>query len=364
MDVTDALNNFKKIKYILIFFYVLLLLSCNNEEEVRNVRLKYLYARAISVSFESDNVINDFKIFLKGDSITSVLGEIKSSGNIHHFTPIIPFKAAQTYEIRQGGRYKASFKVKNLKSLDTPELITIFPTKDTVPENLLKMYFIFSSPMQKVGNASNFISVFNETEQKEVELFLNLEKDLWNKDHTRLTLWLDPGRIKTGLIPNKLKGLPLKQGHSYTITVSGKWRTAKGIPLPKNYTKRIVVGKRDNQMPNILNWELSDPAANSKEALNIKFDKSMDAILAQESLRILYRGEILVEGAYVLGKREESILFRPVYAWNKGVYEIISQSIIEDLSGNNMKRLFDTNTAEQQHSSFSETHYKRSFVVQ
>lgn len=363
MDVTDTLNNFKKIKYTLIFFYVLLLLSCNNEEGIRNVRLEYLGARAISVSFESDNV-NDYKIFIQGDSITSVLGEIKSSGHIHHFTPIIPFRAAQTYEIRQEGRYKASFKVKNLKSLNTPELITIFPTRDTVPENLLKMYFIFSSPMQKVGNASNFISVFNETEQQEVELFLNLEKDLWNKEHTRLTLWLDPGRIKTGLIPNKLKGLPLKQGHSYTITVSGKWKSAMGIPLPKNYTKRIVVVKRDNQIPDILNWELSVPAANSKEALNIKFDKSMDAILAKESLRILYQGEIPVEGDYVLGKHERSILFKPVYTWNKGTYEIISQSIIEDLSGNNMKRLFDTNTVEQQNSSLSETYYKRSFIVQ
>ncbi|UCD60575.1 MAG: hypothetical protein JSV59_11930, partial [Flavobacteriaceae bacterium] len=148
------------------------------------------------------------------------------------------------------------------------------------------------------------------------------------------------------------------------ITVSGKWKSAMGIPLPKNYTKRIVVVKRDNQIPDILNWELSVPAANSKEALNIKFDKSMDAILAKESLRILYRGEILVEGDYVLGKREESILFKPVNTWKKGTYELISQSIIEDLSGNNMKRLFDTNTVEQQNSSLSETYYKRSFIVQ
>ncbi|MGB5204524.1 MAG: hypothetical protein WBN63_10080 [Eudoraea sp.] len=363
MDVTAGQNNYKKIKYSLVFFYVLLFLSCTQEDGVKNVSLQYSGDKAISVSFETGNA-QDLKIFVRGEAKTSVLGEIKSLGNKHSFTPIVPFRAGHAYEIRKGEKNLALFKVKNQSNLDPPQLVNIFPSKDTVPENLLKLYFVFSSPMQEVGNALDFISVYNETEQREDELFLKLEKDLWNNDHTRLTLWLDPGRIKTGLIPNKLKGLPLKQGNSYTITVSDKWKSARGIKLPKNYTKRIVVGKRDDNMPNIHTWELSNPMANTTEALRINFGESMDAVLARESLRILFQGEFYVGGNYRLDKQEEIILFTPVNTWKKGTYDIISESKIEDLSGNNMNHLFDTNTADLKDSFLSETHYKRSFIVQ
>ncbi len=362
MDVIGGLNKFKKIKFTLVFFYVFFLLSCGSKDAIKNVNLQYKDSSAIRVSFESSDV-NELDFFLKGETKTSILGEIKSTGHIHHFTPVIPFRAGQTYEIRQGGRFMASFKVKDLQNLDIPELVTIYPSKDTVPENLLKMYLIFSMPMQEVGNALDFIRIYNETEQREVDLFLNLEKDLWNKDHTRLTLWLDPGRIKTGLIPNRLMGLPLRQGHSYTITVSGKWKSARGIPLPKNYIKKIVVGKRDNQMPDIFKWELTDPAANTKEALKISFGESMDAILARESLQIYFKGVIPVKGDYALGEDENTMIFTPKDSWNEGVYDISSHSKIEDLAGNNMNYLFDTNNEEIRKPSSSETHYKRSFTV-
>ena len=36
-------------------------------------------------------------------------------------------------------------------------------------------------------------------------IFLELENELWNPEHTQLTLWLDPGRIKRDLIPNQRK---------------------------------------------------------------------------------------------------------------------------------------------------------------
>jgi hypothetical protein len=362
MDVIEVLNNFKKIKFTLVFFYVLLLLSCSSKDAIKNVNLQYQDSNAIAVSFEL-NDINDLKIYLKGETKTSILGEIKSMGHKHRFVPVIPFSAGQSYEIRKEGKNLTSFKVKEQMTLASPQILTIFPTKDTVPENLLKMYFIFSTPMQEVGNAIDFIHIYNETEQREVDLFLNLEKGLWNQDHTRLTLWLDPGRIKTGLIPNKLLGTPLKQGNSYILTVSNNWKSARGAPLPKNYTKRIVVGKKDKHKPDIMLWELSDPNANTKEALSIYFGESMDAVLAQESLQILYKSEIPVKGKFMLGKDEKSIIFIPLNSWNKGIYDISSHAIIEDLAGNNMNHLFDTNRAELKKPSQSETHYKRTFIV-
>ena len=71
--------------------------------------------------------------------------------------------------------------------------------------------------MQEVRNSLEYIKVINLNTQKEEDIFLTLETELWNADHTELTLWLDPGRIKKDLIPNQKLGIPIKNGNSYEL---------------------------------------------------------------------------------------------------------------------------------------------------
>ena len=60
-------------------------------------------------------------------------------------------------------------------------------------------------------------------------VFLDLE--LWNNERTMLTLWLDPGRIKRELQPNKLLGPPLIKGSHYQLLIDKDWQDAEGILL-------------------------------------------------------------------------------------------------------------------------------------
>ena len=195
-------------------------------------------------------------------------------------------------------------------------------------------------------------------------MFLNLESELWNKEHTILTLWLDPGRIKTDLIPNKEKGLPILDGNRYALTISKELKSAKGIPIATDYIKNFKVIKRDKQKPSVTDWKLTVPAKNTTTALSISLDEALDAILLKETILVYYKDK-KIEGDFSLSKNETLIHFKPKHQWQSGQYKIIVSSILEDLAGNNLNRLFDSDVDAKVDGSAEETLHKRlSFFVE
>ncbi|MEO0931908.1 MAG: hypothetical protein AAFY14_14880, partial [Pseudomonadota bacterium] len=74
----------------------------------------------------------------------------------------------------------------------------IYPSGDVVPENLLRMYLYFSGPMAEADILPH-IRLRHEDATAVDGVFLSNRFDLWSPDRTRLTLLLDPGRVKTGL---------------------------------------------------------------------------------------------------------------------------------------------------------------------
>ncbi len=197
--------------------------------------------------------------------------------------------------------------------------------------------------MQHVGNALEFITVYNTTEDKAESIFLPLETELWNRQHDRLTLWLDPGRIKTNLIPNREQGLPLKKGNVYTITVDKKWKTAEGQELNKTYLKQWRVITPDTLKPDVKNWKVDAPVSNSDKALAIHFNEPLDHELAQESIGIHSSNGKPIPGDWELNKWGTTLRFTPSSSWKKGNYEIVVNPKLEDFAGNNLNRLFDEN---------------------
>ena len=347
MDVIRPIKSLKKIKYSLVFFCALLLnFQCKKQKEVDKFELSYEDGKAIAFSYSWDEDPSELQIFVRGEQQTPVLGTASVSQGRYFFKPIIHFSAGQTYELRNRGDVVTAFTIDNPKG-PAPELLAIYPGRDTVPENLLKMYLQFSQPMQEVGEVLNFIKVYDETEAEEVSVFLTLESELWNRTHDRLTLWLDPGRIKTDLIPNKEQGLPLKAGHHYNIHISEQWKNAAGIPLLKGYHKSFYVVGRDSKKPSVEDVQLNIPHADTKSPLELHFNEAMDAILMRESFHVQTSEGILVQGKFELDPKEECIYFEPLNNWKKGDYKILIDAKLEDLAGNNLNYLFDTNVEEQ-----------------
>lgn len=343
----------KKIKSFLVFFCVLFLFSCHKWLEPI-VGVAYSENGSAKSVFFSGQPDARYQIKLKGKE-HSIFGEFAVRNNENIFTPIIPFSAGESYEIYKDELLYLTFSVPKKENQIRPKLIAIHPKIDTVPENLLKMYFVFSKPMQQSQSFLDFITVTNRETNNTEKIFLPLENELWNTDHTELTLWLDPGRIKKDLIPNKELGIPVKKGNAYEITILNNLSDAEGVELGKDYQKTIVVGSRDAQSPSTSKWELTLPQENTKEALGISFDESLDAMLAQETIQIVNDKNKTIDGGFMLSKKATSILFVPKVLWKKGKYTIVIESRLEDLAGNNLNRLFDTDLSKNEKMSTSKT---------
>ena len=330
----------KRVGLYAIICTVLFLESC--EKKVTEISVNYSEEKATSVSYYPDHGNKGFDIYLKGNATTPVLGEFQFKNDTTIFTPVIPFEAGRTYELARGKELAREFTIAKMKAPTIPELLAVYPTGDTVPQNLLKMYFVFNQPMQEVGKALDYVKVTQMSTGKKVSVFLDLPTELWNKDHTQLTLWLDPGRIKTGLIPNKEQGLPLIEGESYEIEVSPDWKSATGVQLKTPLVKKIWVAKGDHTKPILSSWGFGLPTVGTNEPLVIEFKEPMDAGIDQDVLFISKVDGATIDGKYELSKNENLLHFTPTSPWTAGAYSLIATRYLEDLAGNTPVHLFDT----------------------
>ena len=116
----------------------------------------------------------------------------------------------------------------------------VYPSGDTVPENLLRMYVEFSGPMGRPSGIPHMKLLGSDG--REIEgAFLPLDYEFWDPAHTRFTAFLDPGRVKSGILPNKQMGRALDAGRTVTLVISREWRDEHGLPLKDEYRRVLQV---------------------------------------------------------------------------------------------------------------------------
>jgi hypothetical protein len=186
----------------LIFFVLTFLNSCKQKEGIYIV-WEQNRAKAIvipkSVFYSGD--IDQLQVRLK-KQFEPVLGQFEEEGNAVVFKPVVPLTSGLDYEIFYQKEIVGSIFIPLPVNAKQTALVNVFPTADTLPENLLKIYLQFSAPMRE-GEALQYVHLLNENKDTLHDIFLDLQPELWNKERTALTLWLDPGRIKRDLIPNR-----------------------------------------------------------------------------------------------------------------------------------------------------------------
>ena len=337
MDVVQDIIIAKRIKIFLIFFCLCCFESC--EKDMSNLNFKVIYEneKAIALEFESQLVTDSLTVHANNSKV-AILGNYKTLDNKIRFVPLLPFNQNKEYAIHYYGK-ELKFKTSTINT-KIPKLLHIYPSCDTVPENLLKFYLVFSQPMQEVGNVLDFVKVKNTDSNIQDNVFLSLKTELWNKDHTQLTLWLDPGRIKTDLIPNNKKGLPLRKGNNYQLIIDKKWQDAQGIALDSTYTKKLYVTHKDTVTPKSVSWTITSPKSATKTPLLINFHESLDALLLLETITIVNSQKKPIKGIFELGNNEKSLSFSPSQPWGKGDYTIKIEGILEDLAANNLNAPF------------------------
>ena len=111
----------------------------------------------------------------------------------------------------------------------------IYPTASELPENLLRLYVYFPRPMALTEGMDNIV-LLNDKGMPVTGAFLPTHRELWSPERQRLTLLLDPGRVKSGLAAQELMGRALVSGRSYTLVVSGSSLDVMGCSLGADTT--------------------------------------------------------------------------------------------------------------------------------
>lgn len=294
------------------------------------------------------------------NSTTDILGTFKVNERGIDFFPAIPFTSGLQYVVVSGDKKMATFKIPSPLPTTGAGLVKIYPRSDTLPVNLLKFYIHFPRPMQE-GEALQHIRLIRDVSDTVSGVFLDLQPELWNKDRTLLTLWLDPGRIKRGLQPNLLLGPPLKINERYLLVVDSAWRDARGRPLERSYRKNFYTGPRDSTSPAIGDWKLTIPAGGSRDPLQIVFNESLDYSLLAKAIRIADGSRQEVSGSFITGENEMNLFFYPSKPWSAGRFFLEVETRLEDLAGNNLNHLFDAEVSAP--GAGPETLVARSFTI-
>lgn len=290
-----------------------------------------------------------------------MLGDFGFDEGYIQFSPIVPFTRGRKYEVLYKDQVVGTFSISQA-DVKPPKLLAIYPTQDTIPENLLKIYLEFSASMVE-GHSLSYITLIRNKRDTMKGTFLDLSPELWNTEGTVFTLWLDPGRIKRDLIPNKELGAPLVADANYMLVVSGHWKSKDGFELGSDYIKNFTTTFRDERSPNPDNWDVMAPKAGSIEPLVINLYESLDYSLLNEVMRIFRPDRSIMLGGFYMGEEERTISFKPAQPWIKGAYEIWIEPRLEDLAGNNLNRPFDRDLKANKNTS-DKLDFRRTFIVE
>ena len=219
----------------------------------------------------------------------------------------------------------------------------MYPSSPVLPANQLKLYLVFSAPMQ----GGDFWQSIHLVDQDGKPAWLPfVGQELWNRNNTRLTLIFDPGRIKRGVKPNVDLGPVLVEGKRYTLIIDREFRDANGRPLAEPFRHEFAAGANERRAVDTSLWKLSQPKAGSRDPLVIRFDRPLDFALLSDVFRIPG-----VSGLATIGHGETEWRFQPTQPWTAGEHQVVIDMALEDLAGNRIGRPFDvdkmTNPAER-----------------
>ena len=313
----------------------------------------------ISTYINCDKEISDnnlLAVFVKNETREyashAIQGKYTKEDNYLVFKPYFPFERGMNYIVRTqntnaNDQYLyQSFQIGKTSIVKKAEVISIYPSANQLPENLLRFYIYFNTPMQK-GQALKYIQLIDEEGNIDRHAFMEFKQELWSTDGKRLTILFDPGRIKRGVSTNVLRGPALLEGKKYKLRISGVWQDVYGQPLSINTTKEFVVAHDYRQQMKINNWEIDVPKANSNDTLTIKFDRIIDHALIQSMITLEHKEDNPIGHWEILGN-EQSLQFIPQRKWLEGDYRIVIDSRLEDIVGNNLQNLLDHNKTDQE----------------
>ncbi|MEL7547827.1 MAG: hypothetical protein AAGJ84_14325 [Pseudomonadota bacterium] len=218
--------------------------------------------------------------------------------------------------------------------------IELFPSGAMLPENLLRVYIYFPRRMGTNFDSSD-IMLTDASGDEVTDVFLPMRFELWSPDRQRLTLLLDPGRVKTGLVAHDALGRALVSGETYTLTIPDDLADSDGCGLGNTVSFSFAVAAPDREPPSPGDWQFEPPAAASKSALRIDLGSPHDHLSMAYRIRVITADGEAVPGEIAITQDESVWEFAPRQVWEPSEYRIVIDPRLEDLAGNRPGVPFD-----------------------
>src|ERR1700679_928105 len=196
----------------------------------------------------------------------------------------------------------------------SPEVpIRISPHANVLPANTLRFYIHFPRPAEAHFDRDH-LWLLDEDEGAVRDPFLVLSQELWSVVGRRLTVMMEPGRIKRGLGADPSHEPALVVGRTYSLVVTALGQTAR-------HTFRVsgpVLEAVDET-----HWRLLSPTVGSLDPAVVHFDRVMDAALCENEIGILTpSGEILQTRASLAPHGTAARLI-PSHPWRPGEHRLV-----------------------------------------
>lgn len=277
-------------------------------------------------------------------SLPPMAGRLERDGADLCFVPRFAFLDGRSYTVTVDGTSAAVLVRPPPERAATTEVTGIRPTAAEVPVNLLRCYVWFSAPMSE-GYAAGHVRLARDDGSVIAGALLPSEHELWDASRRRLTVLLDPARIKRGLPGHQEAGYPLRPGEPFRLVVGDGFRDAQGLPLRAPAERRYEVGGEERRHVDPHRWELAVPPAGTCEPLRVAFGRPLDHGLLARCLHVRGPGGKLIDGTAQAGRGEQSWQLVPSRAWATAVHRLIVEPVLEDLAGNSVSRVFDRDLA-------------------
>jgi hypothetical protein len=287
---------------------------------------------------------------LEGGGLPDVAGRYILFDDEVRFVPTFPFDSDVKYRVIFDARPLGSLTVEPLtvefelpsdqKAPEPTEITNIFPSCDLLPENVLRFYVCFSNSMQR-GRALGEISLLDSGGRPVADALYRPPVELWDRTMRRLTVLLDPGRLKRWVGPNVELGPPLKAGQTYTLEIGSGIIDLHGRSLRERFRRRFYVGDPVREHISVESWELLPPVTGSREALRLLFKAPLDWALLFQTITVVSEEGDVIAGQVAVDQCEKRWSLTPASPWVAGMYHVAVGSSLEDVCGNNITGAFD-----------------------
>ena len=208
--------------------------------------------------------------------------------------------------------------------------VSISPAGDSVPENLLRIELRLDVPLTRPLDMRR-VALFDEHGVSIEAPFLDVA--LPSRDGLTVTVLMHPGRIKTGVAPNRELGPALRAGERVTLLVDDPQLAA---PIRKTWL--VTVARRRVIDPGA--WRYTAPRAGSRSALDVALEPPL-ASSARDWIAVADERGNKLAGSVRLSADETHWQFVPAAPWREGSYRLRVHPALEDAAGNRVCAPFE-----------------------